>query len=97
MSCYTNSTLKPVESADASTIILDGSGGIKVKLKSFTEVPLLQIDMTNFNSLAQGMPRAFCQHFVPKGVETPGHKVALAIADMMKDMFNMVKDCSVIH
>lgn len=91
---FADSTLRPVESADASAIILDGSGGIKVKAKSFTDVPLSQIDLNDFNSIARGMPRAFRQHFIPKGTDAPGHRLALLIADMFDGMFNMVKDRS---
>ena len=40
------------------------------------------------------MPRAFCQHFVPKGADTPGHRLTLGIADMLDAMFNMIKDRS---
>ncbi|KAE9387838.1 hypothetical protein BT96DRAFT_1004756 [Gymnopus androsaceus JB14] len=54
---YADSTLKPVESADSSAIILDGSGGIKVKAKTFAEVPLSQITLNDFNSIARH-PRA---------------------------------------
>ncbi|KAE9384645.1 hypothetical protein BT96DRAFT_1007860 [Gymnopus androsaceus JB14] len=78
---FADSTLKSVESADASSIILDGSGGIK-------------IDLNNFNSIARGLPRSFRQRFIPKGAETPGHRLALTIADMFDGMFNMVKDRS---
>lgn len=93
-SCFADSTLKPVESADASAIILDGSGGIKVKAKSFTDIPLSQVDLNDFNSIARGMPRAFRQHFIPKGATAPGHRIALLIADMFEAMFNMIKDRS---
>lgn len=89
---FADSTLKSVESADTSAIILDGSGGVKVKAKSFTDVPLSQIDLNDFNSIARGMPKAFHQHFIPKGATTLGHRLALLIADMFNEMFNMVKD-----
>lgn len=91
---FADSMLKPVELADASAIILDGSGGIKVKAKSFINIPLSQLDLNDFNSIARGMPRALCQHFIPKGATAPGHRLALLIADMFDAMFNMVKDCS---
>ncbi|KAE9399068.1 hypothetical protein BT96DRAFT_1104493 [Gymnopus androsaceus JB14] len=91
---YADSTLKPVESADSSAIILDGAGGIKVKSRSFTEIPLSQIDMNDFNSISRGLPRAVRQHFIPKGASAPGHKLALAIADMFQAMFDMVRDRS---
>ncbi|KAE9396176.1 hypothetical protein BT96DRAFT_996990 [Gymnopus androsaceus JB14] len=71
---FADSSLKSVDSADASAIILDS------------------IDLNNFNSLPRGMPRAFHQHFVPKGADAPGHRLALGIADMLDAMFNMVKD-----
>ncbi|KAE9387949.1 hypothetical protein BT96DRAFT_1004639 [Gymnopus androsaceus JB14] len=86
---YADSTLKPIKSTDASAIILDGSGGIKVKSRSFTKVPLSQIDMNNFNSISRGLPRSIHQHFIPKGASAPGHKLAFAIMDMFQAMFDM--------
>ncbi|KAJ3963321.1 hypothetical protein EV361DRAFT_226700, partial [Lentinula raphanica] len=78
-------------SLDSNSSITIGEGGqVSLKNKHLPEIPIESLTLNDWNEIKRNMPRAIREHLIPEGEVLPGSEDALAAADMIENLFNII-------
>lgn len=92
----TDGLSEALSSGDA-LLLESGSGSVSLNARGFNEIPIEDTDRSDFTGITTNLPRAIREHLIPFGEVDVGSDHALAIADMIQDLFRMIMDREDFH
>ncbi|KAJ3817720.1 hypothetical protein F5880DRAFT_1511550 [Lentinula raphanica] len=82
-------------SLDSNSSITIGKGGqVSLKNKHLPGIPIESLTLNDWNEIKRNMPRAIWEHLIPAGEVLPVSEEALAAADMIENLFNIIDNKS---